>query len=78
MQQAILPESDMNACFISLPLVIRNIMIAPDLWFGQDGLPGLFFLLKGQQLCVALPLLLDGCLGSCFFLLLSVKNAACQ
>ncbi len=51
-------------------------MIAPDLWFGQDVLPRLFFLLKGQQLCVALPLLLDGCLGSCFFLLLSVKNAA--
>ncbi len=76
MQQAILPESDMNACFISLPLVIRNIMITPNLWLGQDVLPGLFFLLKGQQLCVALPLLLDGGLSSCFFLLFSVKNAA--
>ena len=50
-------------------------MIAPDLWFGQDVLPWFFFLLKGQQLCVALPLLLDGCLGSCLFLQLSVKNA---
>lgn len=61
---------------VSLPLVIRNIVITPNLWFGQDVLPGLFLLLKGQQLCVALPLLLDGGLGSCFFLLLSINNAA--
>lgn len=79
MRQGYLPEAsqpEMSAVSCSLPLVIHDIMIAPDLALGQEILLCFFLLLlKGQQLCVALPLLLDGCLGSCFFLLLSVKNA---
>ena len=43
-------------------------MVASDFSFQRGLLLCLFFLVKGQQLCVALALLLDGCLGSYFCL----------
>ncbi len=59
----------------AIPLILDCVMIAPDLCLDWSIFICLFFLVKGQQLCITLAFLFDSCFGSCFCLLLPTEAA---